>query len=142
MKQLFQELNIKSDLSFKSLFKPAISKKILLHYLDEIESKRPPLLDYKAMDDKALFAHLLFYNPELSIKKLLQVYGLSKVLEIYTMRELKSMAKTTWHNQGKPRRHEEWYGIMADAKEIKLSGTQQNSFGSIREYIKRFKALK
>ena len=41
IKQLFKTLGIKSDLTLKKLFKPAIAKKVLLHYLDELESKRP-----------------------------------------------------------------------------------------------------
>ena len=53
IKQLFKTLGIKAELIFKKLFKPAISRTILLHYLDELESKRPMLLDYKARNDKA-----------------------------------------------------------------------------------------
>jgi hypothetical protein len=56
LKQLFTKLGIKADLTFKSLFKPTIAKKVLLHYLDELESKRPALLDYKAKSDEALLA--------------------------------------------------------------------------------------
>jgi hypothetical protein len=91
IRQLFNKLGIKSDLSLKSLFKPSISKKILLHYLDEIENKRPPLLDYKAANDKALLADLIFNNPELGTKKILQMYGLSKALETINIRELRNM---------------------------------------------------
>ena len=47
MKQLFKKLNLKSTFTFKSLFKPTISKTILLHYLDELENRRPKLIDYK-----------------------------------------------------------------------------------------------
>ncbi len=53
MKQLFTKLGIKSDLSLKSLFKPKLSKKVLLHYLDEIKSSQP-LFDYYRENDKAL----------------------------------------------------------------------------------------
>ena len=75
MKQLFAKLGIKSDLSLKSLFKPAISKKVLLHYLDELENKRSPILDYKATNDKALLTDLIINNPHLSVKKIMQIYG-------------------------------------------------------------------
>ena len=47
IKELFKKLNIRSDLTFKKMLKPAISKKILLYYLDEIDKKRLPLLDFK-----------------------------------------------------------------------------------------------
>jgi len=59
IKQLFKKLGIKSNLTFKKLFKPAISKKVLLHYLDELESKRSILHDYKPTSDKALLAALV-----------------------------------------------------------------------------------
>ncbi len=91
IKQLFTKLGIKSDLYLKSLFKPAISKKVLLHYLDELESKRPALLDFKSMDDKTLLTALILNNPDLSAKKIMQVYGLSKALTVINLRELRSM---------------------------------------------------
>ncbi len=75
MKQLFAKLGIKADLTFKALFKHAISKKILLHYLDEVESKWPPSRDFKAKNDEALLAALCNNNPELGPKQILQVFG-------------------------------------------------------------------
>ena len=60
IKQLCTKLGIKANLTFHGLFKPAIAKKILLHYLQELESKRPALLDYKAKNDDALLAALMF----------------------------------------------------------------------------------
>ena len=132
MKQLFAKLGIKSNLSLKSLFKPSISKKILLHYLDEIESKRPPLLDYKISNDKALLADLIFSNPDLSTKRILQMYGLTKALQIVNLRELRGMFSK--HNL------RSWYRIMADTREVRLPGIQM-PFGVIREKIMNFKSL-
>lgn len=91
MKLLFGKLGIRSDLTLKSIFKPAISKKVLLHYLDELESKRLPLLDHKAADDKTLFIDLIANNPGLSTKKILQAYGLYKAMELMNMREIRQM---------------------------------------------------
>ena len=45
IKQLFKKLNIAATLTFKKLFKPAIAKKVLLHYLDELERNRSRLLN-------------------------------------------------------------------------------------------------
>lgn len=89
IKQLFKLLNIKSDLTFKSLFKPAISKKILLHYINELESKRSALIDFKAPNDEALLAALMFNNPELSLSKILQTFAFKKLLETKNIRELR-----------------------------------------------------
>jgi len=133
IKQLFNKLGIKSDLSFKSLFKAATAKKILLHYLDELESKRPPLLNYRADNDNALLADLILNNPELGSKRIMQMYGLSKALETMNIRELKGMLAK--------RNQRDWYRLMGDAKEIKLSGAH-SPFGVIREHLMKFKPLK
>ncbi|CAN5117679.1 hypothetical protein BH09DEP1_BH09DEP1_6340 [soil metagenome] len=133
MKQLFGRIGIKSDLSLKSLFKPAISKKVLLHYINELESKRPPLIDYKATSDKALLADLIFNNPMVNSKRIIQMYGLSKALEIVNRRELSAMFSK--YNQ------RQWHRLMSDAKEIKLPRIQ-SPFEIIREHIMKFKVLK
>lgn len=69
IKQLFEGLNIKSDLTLKSLFKPATAKKVLLHYLDELETQRPALLDMRFTNDKSLLTALVVNNPELSARR-------------------------------------------------------------------------
>ena len=132
IKQLFNKLKIKSDLSFKSLFKPVISKKILLHYIDELESKRPPLLDYRAANDKALLADLVFNNPHLSTKKILQTYGLSKALELVNLRELRAILSK--HNQ------RDWNKVIAEMRLISLPGIS-NPFLALKKHIAIFKAL-
>ena len=76
IKQLFKKLNIKNDLTFKRLFKPAISKKVLLYYLDELENNRSILLNYT--NDKILLTDLLLNNKDLSFRKILQILGLKK----------------------------------------------------------------
>ena len=83
IKQLFAKLGIKTDLTFKELFKPAIAKKLLLHYIDELKYARPPLLDYKPHDDKELIATLFVNNPDLKRKRIAQIYGLKKMLEVF-----------------------------------------------------------
>lgn len=133
IKQLFNKLGIKSDLSFKGLFKVATAKKILLHYLDELESKRPPLLDYRAANDKALLADLIFNNPELGSKRILQIYGLSKALELVKLRELRAILSK--HNQ------RDWNRFMAEMRLIELPGIT-NPFLVLKQHIAKFKALK
>lgn len=133
IKALLKTLDIKSDLSFKSLFKPAISRKILLHYIDEFESKRSSLLDYKPANDKALLAALIMNNPELSTTKILQMFGLKKALESVTIRELRGMFSQ--YNQ------RSWYRLMADVNKTRLP-ISKNIFGLIREHLVKFNAIK
>ena len=106
---------------------------MLLHYLDELESKRPPLLDYKATNDKALLAVLIFNNPDLSAKRILQIFGLTKALESMNMRELRGMFAK--HNQ------RGWHRLMDEAKNIKISDAQ-SPFGIIRERLIKYRHLK
>ena len=126
IKQLFAKLGIKSNFTLQSLFKPAISKKILIHYLDELESKRPKILDYKAANDKALLADLIFNNPDLGSKRILQMYGLSKALESISIRELRGMLSK--------RNQRDWNRLMGEAKEIKIPEIK-NSLKILRKYI-------
>ena len=132
IKQLLKTLNIKSDLSLKSLFKPAISKKILLHYIDELESKRSVLLDYKPSNDKTLLSALIINNPEHSPKQILQMFGLKKSLESFNAREL----RTIFSKQNQ----RSWHRLMADADKIKLP-IPSTSLNILREQLVKFKAL-
>ncbi len=85
---------------------------MLLHYLDEIESKRPPLLDYKPSNDKALLVDLVLNNPELSPTKILQLFGLKQVLTTMSPRELRMMFAK--YNQ------RSLYKLMSDANKVKF----------------------
>lgn len=133
IKQLFAKLGIKSDLTFKNLFKPVVAKRVLLHYLDELESKRPVLLDYKAKNDEALFVALCINNPELGPKQILQMFGLKKAMEFMTPRELRVLF-SRFYPRG-------WQRIMADAKKVKLPNAN-SPFGAVREQIVKFKVCK
>ncbi len=131
IKQLFKTLGIKSDLTLKKMFKPAIAKKVLLYYLDELESKRPSLLDYKS-DNEKLLADLVFYNPELSPTKILQLFGLKLALKNMSLRELRALFAK--YNQ------RAWYRLMNDASKVKLPNVQ-HPLDIIREQLIAFKSL-
>lgn len=133
IKQLFAKLGIKTDLTFKCLFKTAIAKKVLLHYLDELESKRPAILDYKFRSDEALLAALCTNNPELGPKQILQIFGLKKALEMHTPRELRILF-ARFHKRS-------WYRLMAAAKKVKLP-IANSPFGVIRAQLVKFRPCK
>ena len=132
IKQLFNALNIKSNYTFKKLFKPAISKKILLHYIDELERMRPAWLDHKADNDKQLLALLLLNNPTMSAKKITRMFGLKKMLDAMTMRELRTMFGN---------KRTGWYRLMAEAKEVQLPN-EHRPLMMVRKHIEKFKPLK
>ncbi len=115
------------------MFKPAISKKILLHYLDEIEKKRPLLLDFRKTGTKSFLGELIFNNPRLGVSQVFQALGLKFALEIATLRELRNLLSNC--------NKRSWYRIMATFKKIKLP-IPEAPLKVIREQLQRFKALK
>lgn len=133
IKQLLSTLGIKQDLTFKKLFKPAISKKVLLHYLDEIETKRPILLDYKITSNRGLLADLIFNNPDFSTNKILQLYGLKQALTVMNIRELRTMF--AGHNK------RSWHRLMSDVNKVNLPNAQ-NPFKVIREQLEKFERIR
>jgi len=133
IKQLFKKLNIKADLVFKKLFKPAISKKVLLHYLDKLESRWPTLIDYKTHNDKALLAELIFANPTLGPKKILQMYGLKRAIDAIPIGEMRAMFSKYSARS--------WYRLIADANSIQLPKVDR-PLAVVRSSLTKLKPLK
>jgi len=133
IKQLLGALAIKTDLTFKKLFKPAIAKKVLLHYLSELERNRSPLLNCKITDDKTFLAQLAFNNPSITPRQSMMILGFKRALEAAPLRELKTMI-------GKDKQ-QSWYRLITDAKNITLPA-MHNPFKEIRKCIEEFKIKK
>ncbi len=131
--QLFRMLGINSDLTFQNLFSQDISQKVLLHYLDELESKRLPLFDYKPSSPKSLLADLVIRNPKLGLKRTIQLYGLKQVFDTMTPRELRTMSN------GYSQRT--WYRLISDAKKINLPPTI-SPLNVVRQHLNSFQPLK
>ncbi len=135
IQQILKMLNIKAQLTFKGLFKTNIARKVLLHYLDEIERMRPPLLDFKTNNTKQLLVALIFNNPTLSPRRILQLYGMKLALDQISIRELRTMLGA--HNK------RSWYRLIADMKNTTI--TQQpissNSFKVIRDCLEKFEPI-
>jgi hypothetical protein len=133
MGKLFRDLGINTELIFRNLFSSTISQKILLHYLDEMESNRPRLLDLKESNSKALLADFVINNPKLGLSKTFQVFGLKQALDKNTPRELRTMFGNCSQRS--------WYRLMAETKKFNLPATR-SPFGVIREHLTRFEPLK
>jgi len=133
IQQLFKKLNIRSDLTFQKMFKPAISKKILIHYLDEIEKKRPLLLDFRKTSIKSFLGELIFNNPNLGASQAFQMLGLKFALEIATLRELRNLLSRC--------NKRSWYRVMATFKKIKLP-TPTSPLKVIRDQLVKFRACR
>ncbi|OGB83583.1 hypothetical protein A3F66_04400 [candidate division TM6 bacterium RIFCSPHIGHO2_12_FULL_32_22] len=133
IKQLFKKLNIKSNLTFRKLFKPALSKKILLHYFDEIEKRRISLIDFQPESDKELLANLIVNNSELKFRKILQILGFKRALSFTNIRELRNMF-SSYNIKG-------WNKFLSDINKIKLD-SKNNSLKELRHYLEEFKPVK
>jgi uncharacterized protein YpiB (UPF0302 family) len=133
MQHLFKQLNIKAQLNFKGLFKTVIARKVLVHYLDAIESACPQLLDFKANNSKALLVALIFNNPDMSPRRIMQLYGMKLALEHMSIREMRTMFGA--HNK------RSWYRLIADVNEVQLRQTPKQ-FGVIRDCLMKFKAIR
>lgn len=138
IKQLFCQLKIKNDLTLRKLFRPAIARKILLHYVDLLENKHHSFLDFTTSNDQSLLSWLIFYNPKLKIKQILQYIGLKKILETMTLDELKKIvSKQQQLNLNK---------LLKELEIIEMPHTEKNAlaqpFEIIRQQIERYKSIK
>ena len=133
IQQLFKKLGIKAQLTFKGLFKTAIARKLLVHYLGEIERARPQLLDFKANNAKALLVALIFNSPDMSPRRIMQLYGMKLALEHMSIREMRTMFGA--HNK------RSWYRLAADMQNVKLNQAPK-PFGVIRDCLMKFKAIR
>ena len=131
--QLFRILGIQSELTLKNLFSKTISQRVLLHYLDELESKRLPLFDYKQTSPNSLLAELVINNPTIGVRKTMQLFGLKQAFDNSTPRELRNMFGKYGQRS--------WYRLIAEVKKIKLP-TTKSPFGIIREHLTNFEPLK
>jgi hypothetical protein len=133
IRQLFNTLGIRSELTFKSLFDPTLSKKVLLHYLDELESRRPALLDYTSTVPKELLADLIVRNPDSSPQRVMQMFGLKQAFDSVNPRDLRAMFGR--------RSQRSWYRLIAEARKIRLPPTT-STLAVIREHLTNFIPLK
>lgn len=134
IQQLLKKLNIKAELTFKGLFKTNIARKVLLHYLAEVERARPPLLDFKTNNAKSLLVTLIFNNPTISPRRILQLYGMKLALDHISIRELRTMFGAC--------NKRSWYRLIADMKDVTITQhpAPPNSFKFIRDCLEAFKA--
>ncbi|MFH2021781.1 MAG: hypothetical protein ABIJ33_00660 [Patescibacteria group bacterium] len=133
IKQVFKKLNLSCNLTYQNLVSEEASRLVLGHYLTEIEHTRLPFYDYKSNDINQLLPDMIINNPNLKTNKMLVMYGLTRALEIYTPRKLRSMLGNLSYRQ--------WYRLMSDVKNLKLP-LSQSPFTFIRQQLADFKPLR
>lgn len=133
IRQLFSKLSIQTELTLKNLFSTTIAQQVLLHYLGEVESRRLPLFDYRQTSSTSLLADLIINNPNIGVRKTIQLFGLKRALDNSTPRELRSMFGKYGQRS--------WFRLIAEVKKIKLP-TSRSPLGIIREHLTDFVPLK
>lgn len=131
-KKLLKILGIQTNLTFEELFNTTIAQKVLKYYISELKRQRLPILDSQ-LEKKDLLVSIIIGNPNLSISKTLQIFGLKQVLDIVSIRELKIMFSKS--NQ------RSIYRLIDEAEKIKLSGLQ-DPFKIVDEQLNNFSPLR
>lgn len=131
MGQLFRSLGIQSELTLKNLFSPVLAQQVLLYYLDELESKRLPMLNYQTV--KSYLVDLTISNPSFKFKKKVFLCGLKHLLESMPARELRAI--------GNYESERGWYRMMAEAKDVSLPPSK-SPFTLVRNHLMLFNPLK
>ena len=134
IKQLFKKLDVRAPLTFDKLYKPAISRKVLLHYLDTLEQQQAPFFDISStITDKSLLSQLIVQNPHLSTTKVIQLFGLERLLETMTMQELQQMF--AHHHLRSLQR------LLADARALVVPA-RIDTFDVIKKQVQKGRTLK
>lgn len=133
IKQLFRLLNIDSELTYKNLYSETISKNILIHYLDEIERNRLPLLDTEKKSVVNFLSDLVITNPGLSLKKIIRLFGIRQIFAEVPMRELRVILNKYGDRN--------WYRLISEAKNIKIPSAI-NPISTLRTNIINYHPLK
>ena len=133
LKQIFKKIDTTNDLTFSSIFKKNLSKKILLYFFKEIEDEYS-LLTYKPKSEKDLLSDLNVYNPHLKLRKLLQMFGFKIAVEKVGIREFRELIKHFGNNN--------WYRINKEFSALKFPLNECNILKSLKEEIIDFETLR
>jgi hypothetical protein len=74
IKHVLGQIHVVSNLTFSSLFKEAISQKILCFYLADIKEGYN-ILSYRQKSHAQLISDIKIFNPKIKIRKMLQLFG-------------------------------------------------------------------
>jgi len=119
--------------TFADIFSQDTAKKVLLHYISEIEEAYPPLLNYQYDSPKKFFSGFIRSNPNTKLTLPLKMLGLRVLLDEIGVREFREMTKHYGSSA--------WYSLNKEMKT--LAQTDEPSvFSLLREQITKFEPLK
>lgn len=131
--QILKKIDREVEPTFTNIFSQDTAKKVLLHYISEIEDAYPPLLTYQYDSPKKFFERLLVANPRLKPTQALELMGFRMLLEEIGVREYRQMTK----------RHGSYYWYSLNQKMKKLNYTDEISvFSLLKKQITDFEPMK
>lgn len=131
--QLFRILELPQDITFKNVFSTNTAKLVLSYYLEEMEKKRPKLMNYQSKNPEAFLSDLVINNPKLGIKKTMQLFGLKTALDSVNPREIRRMF-SGYHQRS-------WYRLISEANKIRLP-IKDDTFNVMHSNLTDFVPLK
>lgn len=131
--QILKLIGKEVEPTFASIFNQDTAKKVLLHYISEIEEAYPPLLTYQYDSPKKFFTGFLTANPKIKLTPALKMLGLRALLDEIGIREFREMTKRYGNSA--------WYSLN---KEMKGFGKtdEVSVFSLLRKQVTDFEPLK
>ena len=131
--QILKKIGKEVEPTFANIFNQNTAKKVLLHYLSEIEEAYPPLLIYQYDSPQKLFQGLLTANPELKPTQALELMGFRVLLDEIGVREYRQIIK----------RYGSYYWYSLNKRMKKLKQTSEISvFSMLKKQLAEFKPMK
>lgn len=132
IKRLFKDLDIQTELHFKSLFSKSISKKVLLYYFEKIRSNYPSVISLKLSNEKLLMRIRSDY-PDMKLRKVLMVLGAKALFDEVGVRAFRELIRSFGLRK--------WYSIKGELKEIGIT-SQENIFEKMYQSLIRYKTVR
>jgi len=131
--QILKKIGKEIEPTFINIFNQDTAKKVLLHYISEIEEAYPPLLTYQYDSPKKFFERLLIANPKLKPTQALKLTAFRALLNEIGVRDYRQMTKRYGNYY--------WYRLNKEMKN--LSGVNEiGIFSMLRKQLTEFKPMK
>lgn len=134
IRKMLKIMNEELEPTLQNLFKLSIAKRILLHFLNEIEASYPKTLYFQPKSNKDFIAQFMIDNPKAKLKDTILAFGFKKTLDEMNTREVKELLKKYPLST--------WYRFIKEMNSHNYSKNAFNPFSPIRECIEEFKPLK
>lgn len=133
LKATLNQVGIKAEPTFQELFKRDIARRVLLHYIAEIEKTYPAILSYDCKDTKTFLSDYLINNRKSGLRKALQTLGLWTAINEVGVREFREIITS----YGKAN----WYRLYKEMQSLNYP-QGKDVFQILRRNIEEFKPLK